>query len=624
MAKINEITINGFKAFPSMYKLELEGKHLLMYGENGSGKSSIYYALHCLFNSYRKPDMGKKYFDINNPQNLINKNFIPKNVGDKPHVAVNWYDGNRNPFISTISDNGCQAFDRLAELDTYFINHQMLFSFFNFTNSKDINLFPVFQREILPYIFITEVGTYMSLMYEEIIRDSSKLSNKNSSKTINSKIKIFNICLEKVIGDINLNASDIYNSYFKEEGDPSLSIILSYPEVNPQPDVLLNGFRLKWDYPLVVNPVGNLVKAPNKSIIHPIISINVKENGKSIDKPHVYFNEAKLTAIALSIRFALLNLDNPAEGSFLALDDMLISLDMSNRVKVIEFLLRISNKYKIYLFTHDRAFFELTKDFVKEKFKDYKDNWLFKEIYNDIILTNNPVCYDSEDTYTRAIYHYKKFDYPASANYLRKSVEELMQFFPQYISRTEDGLPKEKLRAKIDAAKYLFECTDGDTTDIQTIIFSLGTLLNPLSHRSIDTNIYRTELDTIIKVIPKVKQHILKLDIKEIAAVENAVYLFLDENDTTKCEIKINLKTPLYSFLASDGFRKLSITKGDSIESITIKNEIREVPQQFTYYKGKTLEEICQQLHNKIGKKYAGNYVDFYKDKDGYDLKSFL
>lgn len=624
MAKINEITINGFKAFPSMYKLELEGKHLLMYGENGSGKSSIYYALHCLFNSYRKPDMGKKYFDINNPQNLINKNFIPKNVGDKPHVAVNWYDGNRNPFISTISDNGCQAFDRLAELDTYFINHQLLFSFFNFTNSKDINLFPVFQREILPYIFITEVGTYMSLMYEEIIRDSSKLSNKNSSKTINSKIKIFNICLEKVIGDINLNASDIYNSYFKEEGDPSLSIILSYPEVNPQPDVLLNGFRLKWDYPLVVNPVGNLVKAPNKSIIHPIISINVKENGKSIDKPHVYFNEAKLTAIALSIRFALLNLDNPAEGSFLALDDMLISLDMSNRVKVIEFLLRISNKYKIYLFTHDRAFFELTKDFVKEKFKDYKDNWLFKEIYNDIILTNNPVCYDSEDTYTRAIYHYKKFDYPASANYLRKSVEELMQFFPQYISRTEDGLPKEKLRAKIDAAKYLFECTDGDTTDIQTIIFSLGTLLNPLSHRSIDTNIYRTELDTIIKVIPKVKQHILKLDIKEITAVENAVYLFLDENDTTKCEIKINLKTPLYSFLSSDGFRKLSITKGDSIESITIKNEIREVPQQFTYYKGKTLEEICQQLHNKIGKKYAGNYVDFYKDKDGYDLKSFL
>lgn len=624
MAKINEITINGFKAFPSMFKLELEGKHLLLYGENGSGKSSIYYALHCLFNSYRKPDMGKKYFNIDNPQNLINKNFVAKNVGDKPHIAVNWYDGSRNPFISIISDNGCQAFDKLAELDTYFINHQLLFSFFNFTNSKDINLFPVFQREILPYIFITEIGTYMSLMYEEIIRDSSKLSNKSSSKAIKHKINIFNFCLDDIIGDINLYASDIYNKYFKEDEEPPLSIILSYPEVNPHPDVLLNGFRLKWDYPLIVNTSGNLIKAPNKAIIEPIISLSIVQDGNPINKPHVYFNEAKLTAIALSIRLALLNLDSPAEGSFLALDDMLISLDMSNRIKVINFLLQISDKYKIYLFTHDRAFFELTKDFVKEKFKDYKDSWLFKEIYNDIILTNNPVCYDSEDTYTRAIYHYKKFDYPASANYLRKSVEELMQFFPQYISRTEDGLPKEKLRAKIDAAKYLFECTDGDTNDIQTIIFSLGTLLNPLSHRSIDTNIYHIELDTIIKVIPKVKQHILRLDIKEVVAVENAVFLFLDENETTKCEIKVNLKTPLYSFMGHDGVRKLSIAKGDTIESITIKDGKRGTPKQYTYYKGETLEEICRQLHIYIGKEYTGNYVNFYKDKDGHDFKSFL
>ena len=59
MAKINEIVINGFKAFPSLQTIELEGKHLLMYGENGSGKSSVYYALHCIFNSYRKQDKGK-------------------------------------------------------------------------------------------------------------------------------------------------------------------------------------------------------------------------------------------------------------------------------------------------------------------------------------------------------------------------------------------------------------------------------------------------------------------------------------------------------------------------------------------------------------------------------------
>ena len=131
MAKINGIVINGFKAFPSLQTIELEGKHLLMYGENGSGKSSVYYALHCIFNSYRKQDKGKKYFDISNPQNLVNRFFSPKDASDKPYVAVNWFDGGRNEFLSTVSEHGCDGFDRLSELETYFVNHQLLNGFFN-------------------------------------------------------------------------------------------------------------------------------------------------------------------------------------------------------------------------------------------------------------------------------------------------------------------------------------------------------------------------------------------------------------------------------------------------------------------------------------------------------------
>lgn len=502
MARINEITINGFKAFPSMYKLELDGKHLLMYGENGSGKSSIYYALHCLFNSYRKPDMGKKYFDINNPQNLINKNFIPQNAGDKPHVAVNWYDGNRNPFISTISDNGCQAFDRLAELDTYFINHQLLFSFFNFTNSKDINLFPVFQREILPYIFITDVGTYMSLMYEEIIRDSSKLSNKNSSKNINSKIKIFNFCLENVIGDINLNASDIYNSYFREEGDPSLLIILSYPEVNPQPDVLLNGFRLKWDYPLVVNPVGNLVKAPNKSIIEPIINLSIIQNGNPINKPHVYFNEAKLTAIALSIRLALLNLDSPAEGSFIALDDMLISLDMSNRAKVMDFLLKISDKYKIYLFTHDKAFYNYVCHEIQQKGKS--NEWVYKRIsYNH--KNKTPLIFDEHiDSLSKAKHFYDIGDYDTSSIYMRKQLEQSIgELLPYELKTRADGgfLDLQTLWDKM----VKFYSNNGKPLDpsMQKLFNDSKLLiLNVAAHyQRLSNPIYKIELDHVFKLV---------------------------------------------------------------------------------------------------------------------------
>lgn len=628
MAKINEIIINGFKAFPSMYKLELKGKHLLMYGENGSGKSSIYYALHCLFNSYRKPDMGKKYFDINNPQNLINKNFIPPNTGDKPHVAVNWYDGNRNPFISTISDNGCQAFDRLAELDTYFINHQLLFSFFNFTNSKDINLFPVFQREILPYIFITDVGTYMSLMYEEIIRDSSKLSNKNSSKNINSKIKIFNICLEKVIGDINLNASDIYNSYFKEEGDPSLSIILSYPEVNPQPDVLLNGFRLKWDYPLVVNPVGNLVKAPNKSIIKPIISLSIIQDGNPINKPHVYFNEAKLTAIALSIRLALLNLDSPAEGSFLALDDMLISLDMSNRAKVVDFLLKISDKYKIYLFTHDRVFFEHFKERIyfanRSKGVAKEDGWLFKELYKDDTSTNNPKEFNSESDIARARKHYEEFDYPAAANYLRKAVEAMVnEVFPPKLSKQNDGAKHERLRNVLEISFDFFSKIQGfDLTDLSRLIANLNLLMNPLSHKSTETNVYKIELKEIFAIIERLSLQIQELSIEEVLPRKEKVYLFFKEDEHIIQKYEIELQQELYKYIVA-GTTKVWLPEAKSTRSCTITDGVEGEYNKNERYKG-NLEKICQDIHSHKRKDYADNYLELYKSRSGDLLSNII
>ena len=315
MAKINEIVINGFKAFPSLYKIELGGKHLLMYGENGSGKSSIYYALHCIFNSYRKPDNGKKYFDKNNSQNLINRFFIPKDERDIPYVAVNWYDGGRNVFLSVVSEHGCDGFDRLSELETYFVNHQLLNGFFNFTNSNSINLFPIFQREILPYKYIDEQGTYLSLMYEQIEEEASKLGNKSSTKKINEMIDIFNRELEGFIGDINIAVSDIYKNHFKADGEQDLSIVLTYPEENPNPDVYFDGFRLKWDNRLIKNQKGELERAKNKSLIEPIIGISIKEDGNEIPKPHVYFNEAKLTAIALSIRFSLLKGINPADDT---------------------------------------------------------------------------------------------------------------------------------------------------------------------------------------------------------------------------------------------------------------------------------------------------------------------
>ena len=72
MTAITRLEINGFKAFPKEFVLDLypdEPKNLLLYGENGSGKSSIYYALHVLLQSSFKDDFGAKYFKADDETN---------------------------------------------------------------------------------------------------------------------------------------------------------------------------------------------------------------------------------------------------------------------------------------------------------------------------------------------------------------------------------------------------------------------------------------------------------------------------------------------------------------------------------------------------------------------------
>lgn len=638
MAAISRITIDGFKAFPNSFTLDLGGKNLLMYGENGSGKSSIFYALHSLLQSKCGQDKNNVYFDINHAESIVNQHTRKNNA----KVEIQF---ENSDVTYSISHNGyqesvAQAVSPVKDLNgkCVFINHKFLFNVFAFRNSQYIDLFPVFIKDILPFTLTRDQSQYISELYDEIMVGVERM-RKRTTKSYSNKILKFNNELLEVINRINTNnipaVSQLYNDFFRNEDEPELQIRLSYDNnitgnQPPQPGMSY-WLRLGQIYKQVI--IANSSRIDRVShrleLLTPVITLEIKEKQADgtyapIKKPQTYFNEAKLTAIALAIRFSLLDTISPEDGRFIALDDMLISLDMSNRMKVIDYLLKeVLGKYKIYLFTHDRAFFELTKEIIQSKIIDYKEKWLFKELYNNEKVLENPVCLNSDDSYTRAIYHLKKFDYPAAANYLRKSVEELMALFPPYISKNDDGSSKEKLRAKIDAAKILLANTDGDVNDINRIILSLGTLLNPLSHRSIDTDIYRQELEEIIGILPRMKQHIVDLDIKEEIATENDVYLCVDENGTTKCEIKIQLKTPLYSYKVG-GVRNFSIAKGSSIESVTINNGIAEAPKQFNFFTNLTLEECCERLFEKIGKPYANNYLDFYKDAKKVEFNTLL
>ncbi|MFR9542343.1 MAG: AAA family ATPase [Rikenellaceae bacterium] len=75
MYKIDEVKLTNFKFFHGDKVISLKRKHAIIYGENGSGKSSIYWGLHCFLHSTLKHDIEsvQKYF---NPLSETNKESI--------------------------------------------------------------------------------------------------------------------------------------------------------------------------------------------------------------------------------------------------------------------------------------------------------------------------------------------------------------------------------------------------------------------------------------------------------------------------------------------------------------------------------------------------------------------
>lgn len=635
MPAINRIHICGFKAFPNDFELLLEGKNLLMYGENGSGKSSIYYALHCMFQAPLKPDAGKKYFDPASEQHLKNLN----NLDADSNIWID-FDG-RHPFIYNIDKEGYQ-FTLLggkhplpAQINGCFVNHQFLFHFFNFRNSQRINLFPVFIKDILPFCKDDNTGLHIGEMYDEITASIIKKGRHIHPDYI-SNIEYFNKAVKKVVEDINIYASDRYNESFKDEDDNELVIRLRYDSNFDKPEDDTNEYWLKYDNIIeLVKENGEIKerKSSYKKLNEPFIGLEISEkmpdgNLRKIVKPHTYFNEAKLTAIALSVRFALLNIEKPADGRFLALDDMLISLDMSNRAKVVDFLLKISDKYKIYLFTHDRAFFEHFKERIyfanKSKGVAKEDGWLFKELYKDDTPTNNPKDFNSESDIARARKHYKEFDYPAAANYLRKAVEAMVnEVFPPKLSKQNDGAKHERLRNVLEISFDFFSKIQGfDLADLSRLIANLNLLMNPLSHKSTETNVYKIELKEIFAIIERLSLQVQGLSIEEVLPRKEKVYLYLEEDEHITQKYEIELQQELYKYIVA-GTTKVWQPEAKSTRSCTITDGVEGGYNKNEHFKG-SLEKICQDIHNHKRKEYADNYLELYKDKNNNVLNSII
>ncbi len=508
MSKINSITLSNFKFFGKEETIELGGKHLLLYGENGSGKSSIYWALYTLLEaSSKNPNEVSKYFK---PLSVSSDSLVNIHAVKMSDIAT--HTEHFDSVIRIVDTNGVEH--NLSLIDTTicgdssaiesrkasdFLDYKSLFKFQNFRNSESSELNSIFNESILPFIsfgsFLIRGNNVSNAfdMWSEVIKGPELISDSrgrlHKAKTgtrerasFEALRAGFNSGFERMISFINLRASE----FLKQ---------LGYDFV----------FHLSYKK-------ADLRKKDKRFSVS--LSITEYEGEKMELPPHKLLNEAKMSAVAIAIRLAIIKyrINSAAENALkvLMLDDIMISLDMSNRDKLLNLILKdFSNNYQLLFFTHDKSLFS----FVNEKIDKNNEhgNWLRKAVYIGENEKNNaqypifPVIIDEEcDSLEKAKKNYQSKDYVVSALYVRQSLEKYInEQLPPELTATIDGKPLTLNQLWGRLVKY----TDKIPQNLKDLYDqSRLMVLNPSVHYNISFPIYRRELQQAFKLVEDLRK----------------------------------------------------------------------------------------------------------------------
>lgn len=415
-ARLHQIAITNFKAFRD-FKLNLEGRHLLLYGPNGAGKSSLYWALYTFLQSARKPKHDiAKYFDPAKPENLLNIH-EQKEVAPKPgEIALTLLDTttrNDTTYRISLADHGTfrQSAILKGDLASDFITYRFFFGFSHFRNSEKFDLWPLFEKEILP--FCVSTSGYSPLEMWQKIRTAkpnpqnySGVSGSDAYSNFKRSTDQFASILPGIIDSISTEAQKFYDANFSADDPAQVTLKLAVTIPPSAIGTNQNDFRFT----------------------QPVIEFGVQIGGHTVTRPQSFLNEAKLTQLALSVRFAasLVNLHD-SDLKLLVLDDLLVSLDMSNRMQVVDILLSDTFAgYQKIVLTHELGFF---REFRRRVGSSHAD-WCFLRLQG---VASGQIKARSEKTDLQKAEDYLQgHDLEEAAMFLRKAAEDMARRYREW------------------------------------------------------------------------------------------------------------------------------------------------------------------------------------------------
>lgn len=501
--KITKIKINNFK-FHKNIEFDING-NLLIYGENGVGKSSIFEALksNLYANKILEEDINKIY---------INRD----NVSDNLIVNIKIDEQN---FINRI-DNDLVDELKLEDSIIYMANEKTLNSVLNNNFYKVLNNNFKFEFPKL----------------EELLLDIYNAFEVEINRNINDENKSI------IYIDKRIEVDEKFKIKFDEIFD-----------INYINNIILNKFDENFEIEFKIGPSSI---DENNKLIRPKISIKIK----GIDEHNIYnhLNEAKLKLIPIVIYFSLAKkFEEDKNIKLLILDDFLTSLDMANRKLIINYILDDFNSYQIMILTHNFQFFNLIKKLTK--------NWDIKKLYYSEVL-NKSLIIDQDKSYIpQAKERRDAGDLESCGNFLRKEFERIANEFENLLElgRVEDlgniidALQKNKIyfkkplkninlfyiklqeiimsdksdsikidkikkelskiiNTKIDLNEKIIDAKGEEKNKnfsvcISKINFYNGILLNPLSHNHDEIEKYGKECANVMILLENINKGLIKL-----------------------------------------------------------------------------------------------------------------
>lgn len=305
--------------------------------------------------------------------------------------------------------------------------------------------------------------------------------------------------------------------------------------------------------------------------------LTVMSEGEEIDYYRDYLNEARLSAIAVCIFLAALKKTESAHYKILYLDDVFIGLDSGNRKPILKIIKDHFFDYQIIISTYDRQWFHMALHYFKIEMPNrWKSIYLYAgklDIDNPRKTIQNPILVEGKSDLEKAIsflHHRSNPDYPAAANYFRKSLEDkLEQYFPvqEFYKEENDGykrIANYELTNRLTIARRHLSNIHSTYSGLTKIEPFIHALLHPMSHFNKDEQIYKTELLDIEKILVTMDSELSYLKRKYILVIGAGTKIKLSFHNSTStytCFYILKAKDNFYIYRSPDN--QVCISDGD-------------------------------------------------------------